>query len=43
LEANALEGDIDVCYFDESGFNLTPNLPYAWSEVGVTATKRSVV
>ena len=25
-----------MCYFDESGFNLTPNLPYAWSEVGTT-------
>jgi len=25
-----------VCYFDESGFNLTPNLPYAWSKVGTT-------
>ena len=27
LEAKALENKIDVCYFDESGFNLTPNLP----------------
>ena len=25
---------IDIFYFDESGFNLTPNLPYAWSSVG---------
>lgn len=25
-----------MCYFDESGFNLTPNLPYAWSKVGTT-------
>ncbi len=36
LEAKALTDEIDVCYFDESGFNLTPNLPYAWSEVGTT-------
>ncbi len=36
LEVKALAGDIDVCYFDESGFNLTPNLPYAWSTVGTT-------
>jgi len=30
------EGIIDLYYFDESGFNLTPNLPYAWSTVGKT-------
>ena len=36
MEDKALNGEIDICYFDESGFNLTPNLPYAWSEVGVT-------
>ena len=27
---------MDIYYFDESGFNLTPNLPYAWSEIGKT-------
>jgi len=27
---------MDICYFDESGFSLTPNLPYAWSAVGKT-------
>jgi len=27
---------LDLYYFDESGFNLTPNLPYAWSTVGKT-------
>lgn len=27
---------MDIYYFDESGFNLTPNLPYAWSKVGKT-------
>jgi len=29
-------GEIDVEYFDESGFNLNPNLPYAWNPVGET-------
>jgi transposase len=23
-------GDIDLCYFDESGFTLEPSVPYAW-------------
>jgi len=36
LEARAIGGEIDICYFDESGFNLTPNLPYAWSTIGTT-------
>ena len=36
LEAKALTGAIDVEYFDESGFNLNPNLPYAWSAIGKT-------
>jgi transposase len=27
---------IDLYYFDESGFNLNPNLPYAWNPVGET-------
>ena len=36
LEAKALTNEFDICYFDESGFNLTPNLPYAWSTIGKT-------
>jgi len=32
----AKKGNLDLYYFDESGFNLTPNLPYAWSTVGKT-------
>ncbi len=35
---------LDLYYFDESGFNLTPNLPYAWSSIGKTlsiSAKRS--
>ena len=29
---------MDLYYFDESGFSLDPNLPYAWSLVGKTLT-----
>lgn len=29
-------GDIDLFYFDESGFSLTSLLPYAWQEIGDT-------
>lgn len=36
LENFAKQGIVDLYYFDESGFNLTPNLPYAWSTVGKT-------
>jgi transposase len=36
LELFAKQGIIDLYYFDESGFNLTPNLPYAWSTIGKT-------
>lgn len=36
MENFAKKGFIDLCYFDESGFNLTPNLPYAWSVIGKT-------
>ena len=32
----AKQGVVDIFYFDESGFNLTPNLPYAWSPIGET-------
>lgn len=28
------KGDIDLLYFDESGFSLTPNVPYAWQNIG---------
>jgi transposase len=30
------DGLIDVAYFDETGFNLTPNIPYAWQEKNET-------
>lgn len=29
-----LRGDIDLRYADESGFNLTPNIPYGWTRQG---------
>lgn len=29
-------GEIALYYFDEAGFNLTPEVPYAWQEVGET-------
>lgn len=30
------EGEIDLFYFDESGFCLSPLRPYAWQEIGET-------
>ena len=36
LTAKANNDEIDLIYFDESGINLNPNLPYVWSEVATT-------
>ena len=36
LHAQEARGEIDVCYFDETGFNLTPEIPYAWQPKGET-------
>ncbi|MDF1884456.1 IS630 family transposase, partial [Sulfurimonas sp. SAG-AH-194-C21] len=36
LKDQAFKGEIDLEYFDESGFNLNPNLPYAWNPIGET-------
>ena len=33
LQAQEAAGEIDLYYFDESGFSLTPVLPYAWQPV----------
>jgi len=33
----ANRGEIDLCYFDETGLNLNPNVPYAWQMKGFTA------
>jgi transposase len=30
------EHEIDLCYFDESGFTLEPCIPYAWQQKGET-------
>lgn len=32
LKKQAEAGEIDLGYFDESGFSLTSNSPYAWQE-----------
>ena len=34
LEKQEAKGEIDLYYFDESGFSLTPCVPYAWQESG---------
>lgn len=37
LRNQANKGEIDLYFFDEVGFNLKPNVPYAWQEIGTTA------
>ena len=41
LHQQASQGMLDLYYFDESGFCLTPYLPYAWQEKGQTITLES--
>ncbi len=36
LHKQEANGELDVYYFDESGFNLTPEIPYAWQLIGET-------
>ena len=36
LHQQEAAGEVDVYYFDESGFNLTPEVPYAWQAMGET-------
>jgi transposase len=36
LHEQEAAGEVDVYYFDESGFSLTPEVPYAWQERGET-------
>lgn len=38
LKEQAVRGDIDLFYFDGTGFNLNPNVPYCWTEKGKTTT-----
>ena len=34
LRLQEIAGEIDLFYFDESGFSLTPVVPYAWQPIG---------
>jgi transposase len=36
LHEQEAAGEVDLYYFDESGFSLTPEVPYAWQAVGET-------
>lgn len=38
LEEMAKTGEIDLMYFDGSGFNLNPNVPYGWLPLGQQIT-----
>lgn len=37
LQQQAINGEIELCYYDETGLNLKPNVPYAWQMKGKTA------
>jgi transposase len=41
FQQQASHGILDLYYFDESGFCLTPSLPYAWQEKGQTIILKS--
>jgi len=34
LKNKAYNGEINLTYFDESGFSLTPSIAYAWQDIG---------
>lgn len=36
LRRQAVAGEITLYYYDEAGFSLTPCVPYAWQDKGVT-------
>jgi transposase len=38
LKQMAQEGEIALTYFDASGFSLTPEVPYAWQDIGRSGT-----
>ena len=42
LKAQEEAGEIDLAYFDESGFSLIPVVPYAWQPIGQTLKIPSV-
>ena len=34
LASQHQSGEIDLCFFDEAGFSLTPTVPYGWQMIG---------
>jgi hypothetical protein len=38
LKQMADDGDFSLVYFDAAGFNLTPEIPYAWQDIGRDGT-----
>jgi transposase len=42
LKEKEENGEAELWYYDESGFSLTPCVPYAWQEKGKTLTAESV-
>ena len=38
LKKMANDGDFSLVYFDASGFSLTPEVPYAWQDIGRDGT-----
>ena len=43
LKERAAAGEIDLRYFDESGFCLNSNSPYAWQDKADRQDRKSVV
>lgn len=41
LKLQAQKGEIDLRYLDESGFSLTPYIPYGWQEIRQNITLKS--
>jgi hypothetical protein len=41
LKERESQGEIHIKYFDESGFSLTPSVPYAWQNIGERIELRS--
>jgi len=34
LKEKESNGEINLAYFDESGFSLTPSVPHGWQNIG---------
>lgn len=34
MKRKAVQGDIELYYFDEAGFSMTPSVPYGWQPPG---------